>query len=334
MKARNAFHYLLVRARRKLASKPSVGSLINFALTVACIIAITIAPKMNESQVTPSEVKRIMIDSVGVDMEVAGRIHDELKVEIESKRLRWTSISSWWTAITGSLLLLAAAMYLKFSEKAKYTLSRKTIENREWVSRQMSTAKVIHKTVRPEDLNQAKSIASDIRHVRNEVLECVQSAVSQHLRCASQEQIHATVMDFCGPDFMFSQHNEFIYASARTDTPYEVGDSFLRTASIAYRSVEKYLNIYIVNDVKHDPEWGKSRKRRKYGSAFAIPITSPVKGDPEAVHVHGALFVDCSEPYAFYGKDDELFMLVQPYLSAIALTYPADALHLEYDHAL
>ena len=245
---------------RKLSVQPSIGEMINIGISIACIIAISIAPKMGQKSVTPDRMNEVL-KSVDLDTEMSTAIYDAIKQEIETTSLSWGNFTAWWTALTSSVAVLFAALYLKYSEKAKYTVTRRTVENRLWISRQMNNARIIHELIRPGSLEEAKKIHSEIEICRRDILENIQSDVCQTLGCTQRDSIEVTIMDFSGPLFDKTREDEEkIFASSRTAKAYLTGDSFDREESISFHSISEGRPI-VIQDVKNDPKWCGTRKK-------------------------------------------------------------------------
>ena len=73
-------------------------------------------------------------------------------------------------------------------------------------------------------------------------------------------------------------------------------------------------------------------KKRQYRSVFVNPICT-IESNQEEVRAYGALFVDSTSPFVFFNRDKTLEMLVQPYLAALALTYPPDSEYCRSEYA-
>lgn len=243
-----------------------------------------------------------------------------------SERKEWSSFADVKYVLFLSWPAIIGGLWLRYSERFSSNTVYRNSLNEEWKTSHIVMSKIFHEIESTPESDCYKAIQPKIRAMRQQILQCAVGAVRHQLQLPHSCTLVATVCDYAGPD-LDKAPTKYLYVSARS-TPHTRGkaeDRHRRDQMVANNAIERF-------DIAHAhdtwiPTGRKARRapgkrgcwprlsKRHYRSIVAIPIES--KGC-----VWGALCVDASWPFVFSGKTEVVNILLQPYASALARTYP------------
>ena len=229
----------------------------------------------------------------------------------------WRSLSSWKSGIFGvAWLPLCAAAYLKASERIRKNKSAKEIGSTGWVRRQLLTGNVVTAILDGSCLNNTHVL----KNTREEALQAIALNVCGRFEMGEGYGIVVNLLTIC-PDM------KTVEVVARSENTLPLS-SYDMADLAAWQSV-KDARVYTVDDIMDDPRWrGQSRR---YRSVFSMPVTKNKRA-------YGILTIDSKKAYAFFGKNTDIALLVEPYVRLLAATFPDgapshDCLYLASQHA-
>jgi hypothetical protein len=211
----------------------------------------------------------------------------------------WRDWASWKKALGEAIVILICTIYLRYEEKfRKFFFSRGVSHG--WKVRMAGLSGIIDKT--RFDLRQS---LNDFQVFRSNILECVVSGVAE-VADLPEESLCATLLQF-----LDSTTSKMVVVT-RSNNLRGLNQSYDSVEDFAPWRAVKRADIVVENDYVERAGIGP----RPYRSIIVIPITKDGRA-------YGSLSIDCTTPYAFYGRELQIYYQVRPYVALLALTYGA-----------
>jgi hypothetical protein len=216
-----------------------------------------------------------------------------------------------WTSQT--LLILAAALYLKFSEKFKRLRAVDAPRSQSWRERQAQLAEIIERLIRMKGRDRSRP--ERILSVQTSILACIVSSISELLD-EPADAFCASLLVFPGSRSESEATPTRMVVAARSSAIRALGVDYpCNDDLIAWKAIVEN-DVKVVDDIQKCDHFVNTRK--SYRSVLAIPVT--IGGN-----ALGSLSIDSRNAYQFVNRQDDLAFLVRPYISLLAYTFPTDA---------
>lgn len=220
----------------------------------------------------------------------------------------WVKPQDWIWAFGVGWPALLAALYLKFSDKFRRAYGEGRRQRRLIAKRKAYANQAIMELW--QKLKQGATSHEQMRHCRENILDCVTIHVAQLLGYESSDQITASLLDLhpTEPDSMI--------VTARAPQGRQVPKLYQKESLLAWDAIHTG-DVAVEHDIQDNPRWNHAGQR-KYRAVLAIPIVYNNKA-------YGCLSLDAETPYAFMAKASDIQVMLMPYVALLALTYPEDA---------
>jgi len=267
---------------RKLLGTTNQILYLHYGVTLACFIGITIAPTM------------------------------------KSNNLKWYELSSWLAAMYTVPLLIFFALYVKFGESLVSKTIRSESKKIEWNSKHLHASTMIHKLVRPDNISNAFIERSSITECRQSAIHSARLGIRKLINAPANELVEIAIVDYCGECFSLTNKSRMCISRNTQGIDY-TGKEFKTVDLISHKCIKEAKRVIVNNISKHE-KWD-AIGNQSYESAMAVPITRNDASGSKRIGF-GSIFIYSVKKHAFYGREMDIEILLQPYLAAISLTYP------------
>lgn len=222
--------------------------------------------------------------------------------------------ADWGRMLGAAWPLIIAALYLRYKDPVQRYFQGDKEKRLAWKTRKLRCALVLQKMKFTIPKN-----ASELQHIRTELLFCVASSASEMLELP-RDGFCANLLGFIKEDFSEmevlarSEQHRFVSGTVHKVTP-EFGPW------ISIQAAQARLE----DDVKNDKRWSNGPKP-PYRSILILPIVRYNKA-------YGALTIDCTYPYAFASNSLNLEILVQPYIALLSATFSPNNLRVACEYS-
>jgi hypothetical protein len=212
-----------------------------------------------------------------------------------------SSVNSWLVALSQSSPMILCGLYLKFSDRFFRTLGAQEEEKASWKYRMSLSSRVVQRW--------HEHCSTDDRiGLHQDLLECITVATGQILG-TPYNSLAANLTVFVGPDL------QEMRVAARSARVHNSSSRRLPTKEIAPGQALRQSTVYVVDDIRKAHEFA-GVKQRWYRSVCCIPVCDAALG-----RAYGVVSIESDRPYTFFHRSADIAVNVQPYITAIRLTF-------------
>lgn len=222
--------------------------------------------------------------------------------------LKWTSGGDLKKAMAIGWLPLLAAMYLKYSETFKRSRVWEKFQRKRRTRRQIITGKALKDLC--VMLQSGQRTPQETQNIRESILQSAALGVEELLGLGSHDRVVANLLEFSNAELSTMK----VVCRSMKERPLNI--DYPRDNLVAWAAIQQ-ARIKVVDDISKDPRWDAGEKKG-YRTIAAVPVGFGGKAC-------AAVSLDCEQPYAFYGRADDIAIQLEPYAAVLALTYGSDA---------